>query len=566
MLTELRISNFALIDQLHLEFPSGFIVLTGETGAGKSLLVDALTLLSGGRASAEHIRSENKEAVLEAAFSIPIQSSLASRLREMDILSAGEIELMIRRVLSRSGRNRTYLNGNLVPAQLVQELAGALIDIHGQHDQQSLLSTSSQLEVLDAFGQMMRLKTQCAKGYADWKAKGQELKEAQTKEAELKSREEFLQFQYQELRDAHLQTGEEEALHQEYQRLKHARRLGELADQAYQALYGQDQSVIEQMQVINQCVKELAKIDNSLNVWPQLVESSLVQFQELADGLRDYRQNLEYDPDRQAEIDDRIAKLQRLKKKYGATIEELIEQARVLKGELEGLSNSQDLIDGLGQQVSKAYQETMRLAKDLSKARHQSARELEDKVKKQLASLGMKHIQFHVQVDPCSDNEVLSPTGIDRVEYLLSTNPGERPHPLARIASGGELSRVMLAIKTVLAGVDQTPVLIFDEIDSGIGGTTATVMGQRLQGLAQYHQVFCITHLPQIASQASTHFVVQKESVNDRTITSVKALDSSERQEEIARMLGSMEITMAVRQTAAEMLNTTPSQKKKSSR
>ena len=541
-------------------------MLTGETGAGKSLIVDALSLLIGNRATGDYIRSDSEEAVLEAAFLIPDGSVLGSHLRESDYLSAGGNDLVIRRVLSRSGKNRTYLNGNLAPLQTVQELTGGLIDIHGQHDQQSLLSSASQLEVLDEFGKARELKIRYQNARIDWLDKKREVDEAVTKEAELKNREEFLQFQLHELRKANLQPGEEEALNQEYQRLKYSRRLGELTDEAFQTLYGSEQSVLEQMQSVSHCLSELAEIDSSLAPWPTLTESTFVSLRELADGLRDYRQGLDYDPERLAEIDERLANLQRLKKKYEATVEDLIHQTQVLQNELDALSHSQAWIEELSRAVSQTRVLVIKLANELSQIRRHAAKELEQKIKREFAALRMDHIEFRVQVDSHSDNGDFGATGVDRVAFLLATNLGEPVQPLARIASGGELSRIMLAIKSVLAGADQIPVLIFDEVDTGIGGGVATVMGQRLRTLGQYHQVFCVTHLPQIASQATTHFLIEKQTRQNRTVMKAKALTGSDRQEEIARMLGGVEITPSVQQTAAEMLGDTIQKKGKRSR
>jgi DNA repair protein RecN (Recombination protein N) len=564
MLTELRISNFALIDHLHLEFSKGFLAFTGETGAGKSLLVDALDLLTGGRASANHIRSQAEEAVLEAAFVIPGQSFLAIKLREEHILPPGESELIIRRILSRSGRNRIFLNGNLTSLQTVQEVGGALIDIHGQHDQQSLLAPAAQLEVLDMFGQAKGLRIQCRNAYGEWRAKQENLEKALAEESQWKSQKEFLQFQYQELQDAHLQIGEDDALAQEYQRFKHARQIGELAEQAYQALYGGDQPILEQIQIVKRCTDELGEIDKTVTHWNQLCEAASVHLQELAEGLRDYRQDLEYDPARLAEIDSRLAKLQQLKKKYGATLKELVEKTICLGQKLEDLSQSRERIEELNQEIAQAHLRLEDLAKELSRVRHQAAEMLEQRIEKEFSALGMDHFQFRVEFGGALKEGDIGQTGMDRVEFLLSANPGEPLHPLAKVASGGELSRVMLAIKTVLAEADQVPVLVFDEIDTGIGGKVAGVIGERLQTLAQYHQVFCITHLPQIASQATTQYLIQKEVVKIRTVTLAKALKEVERENEIARMLGGQKITQTVRQAAAEMLKPSPLQKKKS--
>jgi len=563
MLTELRISNFALFDQLHLEFPNGFLALTGETGGGKSLLVDALVLLTGGRASAEHIRSDAEEAILEAGFSIGQNLSLVSYLRERDLLTSDDQELIIRRVLSRSGKNKTYVNGSLAPLQVVQDIARWLIDIHSQHDQQSLLALQAQLDVLDGFGETKGLRSRYAKAYLHWKDKERELSNTLVRQAEQKGRQEVIEFQLQELAGANLQAGEEETLHQEYQRLKHAGRIGELTNHAYQILYEGEEAVLGNLRSISQSIKELAEIDQSVESWVRFGESASVSLQELTEELRKYREELDYDSTRFGDIDDRLAQIQRLKRKYHATVEQLIEQKHSLQKELEGFSNIREQIGGLSQEVSDARRVIEKVGKELSQKRRQAAKLFEQKIQREFSALRMEQVRFQVNIDSQPDINDVGVTGMDKVEFVLSANPGEPLQPLAKVASGGELSRIMLAIKSVLAEVDEVSVLIFDEVDTGIGGAVAAVVGERLRTLAHYHQVFCITHLPQIASQASTHYLIEKEVRNKKTVTGVRMLKEMERQHEIARMLGGLEITKSTRETATEMLKMSTKPKKR---
>ncbi len=554
MLTELRISNFALFDQLHLEFPKGFLALTGETGGGKSLLVDALVILTGGRASADHIRSDAEEAILEAGFSIVHNHSLVKYLRERDLLTSDDQELIIRRVLSRSGKNKTYVNGSLAPLQVVQNIARWLIDIHSQHEQQSLLAVSAQLDVLDNFGEAQDLRSRYATAYHHWKEKERELNATLTRKAEQKDRQEFLEYQLQELGGANLQEGEEETLHQEYQRLKHAGRIGELTNDAYQNLYEGEEAVLGNLRSILQSIKELAEIDQSVESWVQVGESASVSLQELTEDLRKYREELEYDPNRFGDIDERLALIQRLKRKYHESVEQLIERKHSLQQELEGYVNIQDQIQGLSQEVSHAWRNIEKLGKELSQKRRKAAKLFEQKIQREFSVLRMNQVRFQVKMDSHSDIGGGGMTGMDKVEFVLSANPGEPLQPLAKVASGGELSRIMLAIKSVLAEADEVSVLIFDEVDTGIGGPVAAVVGERLRTLAHYHQVFCITHLPQIASQAGTHYLIEKNVKNKKTVTAVRMLRETERQNEVARMLGGLEITPSTRDTATEML------------
>jgi DNA repair protein RecN (Recombination protein N) len=559
LLTELRIANFAVIEQLHLEFSGGFQVLTGETGAGKSILVDALALLVGGRASNDQIRAESEEAELQASFSIPAQSPLIASLRDCGVLAPDETELIVRRILSRSGRNRVYLNGRLTPLHQVQSLAGTLIDIHGQHEQQSLLAAQTQLDALDAFGQLREAGQAYAARFEAWRAQRQACDEAVRLAAERQAKEDFIRFQHNELAEAELRSGEEEALDAERRRLSHAQRLGQLSDEAYELLYGAESSSLSSLGAVAQRLKELAGIDPEAAEWTGLCESATVELRELAGRLRDYRQGLEHDPDRLAQIEERLDKLQRLKKKYGAagaaaTVEQLLAKLEQLRGELEGLDQSESRLADLREKVTRAGRDAVASAERLSEGRTKAAKKLEARVKAELSALRMEQTQFQIAVASDRSEAALGPTGCDRVEFLLSANPGEPLQPMAKVASGGELSRIMLALKTVLAETDGVPVLIFDEVDQGVGGAVAAVMGKRLKALAAYHQVFCITHLPQIASQAGAHYVVEKTVTKKRTVTRAKRLDQVGRKEEVARMLGGLAITKNVREAAAEMI------------
>lgn len=554
MLTELRISNFAVIDRLAFECAAGFVVLTGETGAGKSLLVDALALLVGGRASSDQIRADADEAVLEASFTLPPDSPLTERLRQDGLLGPEEADLIIRRILSRSGRNRIYVNGNLTPLHALQSLAGTLIDIHGQHEQQSLLSAQAQLDALDAFGHLKGPRAAYTDAYARWEARQRELDQVLRTAADCRAREEFLRFQQRELEEAGVTPGEDERLAQERHRLAHAQRLGELAEQAYAALYGEESSLLGGLGRVAAILKEIRAIDEGTDGWSPLCGEAVASLQELAARVRDYRHGLEQDPDRLSEVEDRLDRLNRLKKKYGGSLEAVLAQAAEVRRQIEALTDSESRAEELREALAQDRARLDALAERLSDGRCRAATMLEAKMTEELKALRMTHTRFQVAVTRDAGEAALGPSGLDRVEYLLSANPGEPLQPLARVASGGELSRVMLALKTVLAETDRVPVLVFDEVDAGIGGAAAAVMGKRLRALAKFHQVLCITHLPQIASQARAHAVIEKSVEKKRTITRVRRLDDTERREEIARMLGGLAVTQAVRETAAEMI------------
>jgi DNA repair protein RecN (Recombination protein N) len=562
MLTELRITNFAVIEQLTLEFSPGFHVLTGETGAGKSILVDALALLVGGRPSIDQIRSDTEEAVLEAAFVLPPQSPLTAALKESGLLGPTDTELLVRRVLSRSGRHRLYLNGNLAPVHQLQSLAGTLVDIHGQHEQQSLLSAQTQLDAIDAFGHLRDLREAYGIQYTRWRTNQHELEQLERLGADRVRQEELLRFQYQELEQAALRPGEEEGLHAERQRLLHGRKLDELAAEAYEALYGGEPSVTALLGAINNRLRELRDIDASTDEWRVRCEGAAVELRELAQSLREYRERLDQDADRLHAIEERWDRLQRLKKKYageadgktGDAIHALLAHQQQLKEQLEQVGRVDERLTKLRDEVRQQAARMRDLGRELTDKRTAAARKMESRVKAELAGLHMGQTRFKVELSQADGATGCGPTGGDRAEYLLSANAGEPLQPLARVASGGELSRVMLAIKTVLAETDRVPVLIFDEVDAGIGGAVATVMGRRLRELSKFHQVFCITHLPQIASQARHHVLVEKTVIKKRTVTHARRLDDADRREEIARMLAGAAITRSVRETAAEMI------------
>jgi DNA repair protein RecN (Recombination protein N) len=554
MLAELRIVNFALIELLSLQFQSGFTVLTGETGAGKSLLIDAIALLVGGRASTDQIRSGEVEAQLEAVFHFPDTHPLLQHLRSRDIIGQDESELILRRVLSRSGRHRVYINGNLCSQRVLEELGGTLVDIHGQHEQQSLLATAKQLDALDVFGRLLGLREKYEQAYQRWKDLRAQLEAAQGSAADRARQEDMLRFQAQEIDRAGLLPDEEEQLHGERRRLAHAHRLRELAHEAHIELQADEQAVLTRLGRIGRILVELAQTDPEMDDCTQIATESAIQLKELAGRLRDYARQLEVDPGRQAVVEDRLDLIQRLKKKYGGSIEAVLAAGKAVQEELRSLANCQERSVELTAQLDEEALRLRTLGQQLSKKRMDTAKRMTTLVETELVALKMDKAIFDVMVSSDESDEGFGPVGCDRVEFLLSSNPGEPPMSLGRIASGGELSRIMLALKTVLAEMDLVPVLIFDEIDTGVGGAVAAAMGTRLRKLGAFHQVFCITHLPQVASQAEHHLLVEKGLDGQRTSTSVRTLKGLGREAEIARMLGGLEITKKVRETAAELI------------
>ena len=555
MLTELRIVNFALIEQLHIQFKPGFTVLTGETGAGKSLLIDAIGLLFGGRGSADQIRSGEEEASLEASFHLPDPHPLLRQLRSMDVVGPDDDCLVLRRVLSRSGRHRVYLNGSLSPLRVLEALGGTLVDIHGQHEQQSLLSTAKQLDAVDSFGSIQSLRGRYEEAYQEWKDIAAQLESAHQTGLNRDRLGELLRFQIQEIEEAGLKADEEETLATERKRLVHSHRLRELAEEAYADLQADDQGVLVRLGRIGRLLGELARTDSMMRDCEQPVLEASVQLKELASRLRVYADQMDADPDRQARVESRLEQIHRLKVKYGGSVESIVAECSRMRVELQEVEGRGSRIEELSRRLEEAKDHASELAMKLSRKRREAARDLTDFVAAELAAVKMEQALFDIVVSSDDAPEAWGPSGRDRVEFVLSGNAGEPARPLRRIASGGEISRVMLALKTALAETDQVPVLVFDEIDSGVGGAVAAAMGSRLRKLGEFHQVFCITHLPQVASQAEHHLLVEKIQDRRRTRTSAKFLNGIDREEEIARMLGGKTITKKALETAAELID-----------
>ncbi|MBX3330570.1 MAG: DNA repair protein RecN [Nitrospira sp.] len=554
MLTELRITNFAVIERLSLTIDSGFTVLTGETGAGKSLLIDAVALLMGGRVSSDQIRFGEDEAQLEASFEIPLTHPLLQRLRAREVLGPHDSQLIIRRIIARSGRNRVYLNGVLSPAHVLEEFAGTLIDIHGQHDQQSLLSNAAQLDVLDAFGRLLELRSQYRSTHREWVRFREERDELAATRQQRVQQEDLLCFQVQELDEAACRVGEEELLQAERYRLGSSRRLVELASEAQERIQGDVHGILVNLVSIERVLGELSQIDPEMEGTVRLASEAKVLLKEVADSLRGYTESLDADPLRLSAIEDRLAVIQKMKKKYGGTIEAVLETHHRVKQELEKLRGSDSELDQYDRLIEERQQNVSVLARALSEKRADAAKRLTKLVDKELHALKMGSVRFLVRVMPSGSDEIYGPDGTDRVEFLLSANAGEPLKPMSRVASGGEQSRVMLALKSALADIDHVPVLIFDEIDTGVGGAVAATIGKRLRELGRYHQVLCITHLPQVASQAQHHVSVEKSEVNGRTVATVRSLTGASREGEIARMLGGERITQKTRSAAAELI------------
>ena len=557
MLTELRIRNFAIIDEIGLAFADGFTVFTGETGAGKSILVDAVDLLVGGRASADLIRAGAEDAEVSGVFVLAPDSPVAHFLREHDLLSPGETDLILRRILSRAGRNRIHVNGRPAPLSVLQSLRGLLVDIHGQHDHQSLFHMSVQLDLLDEFGGASAARADYVAAFGVWHRLEARVAEQRAALADRQAREDLLRYHVDELSGANLQVGEDHDLARARLLLSQGRRLAELAQATYGPLYDEEPSLLQGLGALTGSLKELAAMDPAMMDARDHFAEAVAQLLDVAQRLRAYRDKLEFDPERLEKVEERLDLIHRLVKKYGGSLEAVMAKWAQAKRDLHELESDDDALKALEQQGADAQEHAVKLAQVLSRTRTKAAGALEKRLARELQDLRMAHahVRIVVEQETSADGPSLTATGSDRVEFLFSSNLGEAPQPLARIASGGELSRVMLAMKTVLAGQDRVPVLVFDEVDAGIGGAVSEVVGKRLRTLSERgHQVFCITHLAPIAAQAERHYAVTKAVTNGRTVTQVEPLDKAGRIAEVARMLGGETITPTIRSTAAEML------------
>ena len=555
MLRELRIHNFVIIEELELQFSKGLTIFTGETGAGKSILVDAVELLVGGRSSIEQIRTGCDEAVLEAAFTVIPSEPSIHHIREMGLLEEGDDSIVIRRILSRGGRGRIYLNGGLIPLSLLQKVGEKLVDIHGQHEHQSLLKSDEQFELLDSYGKILPLRNRYSKSHQQFNSLKTEFEKLKTADADRGRSEDLLRFQYQEITSARLQPGEEEALEKTRRLLSQTDRLTQLSSEAYEILYDADGSILGLLSKIKECVHQLSGIDADLQSCTEAIESAEANLGDVARSLRSYRDRLEHDPRRLEETEDRLQLIGRLKKKYGATLEDILAAFRRVEQDLELLSNRDDRLHQLEGQIEKERKVVLVLAGELSHERRRVSRKLSKEIEKELKPLGMPKVKFEAAVSTAEAEEGLKAKGADQVDFLIAPNPGEEAKPIATSASGGELSRIMLAIKVIFTDVDPVPTLVFDEVDAGVGSAVAEAVGERLKRLSAHRQVFCITHLPQIAAYANTHVVIEKQVSSGRTKTQVLLLNGQDRIQEIARMLGGKKVTQTAWKHAKEMLD-----------
>ena len=557
MLDNLLVSNFAIIRNLEVTFRKGLNIVSGETGAGKSILVGAVNLILGSRASQEMIRTGANEATVEATFSLPEITGINTRLSALDLENAAQIH--IRRGISRSGRNRIFVNEQQVTLQQLQQLTKGLISISGQHEHQLLMDCETHMAMLDHFGGLDPICQEVRLIYQLWSETRERLLQLERLKREHAAQQEWMRFQLQELEAAKLKADEDIVLEQERSLLKHAGTLMEAAQSAHQTLYGGRGAIIDQFAAVAKHLTILKQIDPSQEPMLSHLEQARIHLEELVHSVQHYAQGISFDPDRLAALEERLALLHRLGKKYGGTTAAMMQRLDELREQLSQLEKGDYQEARLEKELEELRKAYLLKARELSQKRHEVAERLAESVAQTLALLDMPRARFaskFQETEPAgtSPDPPFTPLGIDRVEFVLSANPGEELKSLARIASGGELSRILLALKGILSAQGDAESLIFDEVDAGIGGRTAELVGLQLKRLAAKEQVVCITHLPQIACYGDYHFKVTKEAGSKETQTSIHLLSGDERVEELARMLGGISISDKTRAHAREML------------
>lgn len=537
MIRYLRIHRLAVIDHLELELGPGMSVLTGETGAGKSIVVEALNLLLGGRASADLVRTGEETATVQAI-----------------IEDASGRELIVRREISAQGRSRAFLDDELVTTATLRNAVGDLIDLHGQHEHQALLAPAIQLALLDRFAGLDDLRSEVASAWTAFVEARDRLASFEALERDRAARLDLLEFQRHEIDKVAPVAGEDETLAAERQVVANAERLGRLSAESYAALYDDDQAVLSRLAFVWKRVAELAELDPRFLPFLETRDAVHAPLDELARFLRDYAGSLDSSPDRLQAIEDRLAALERLKRRYGPTLDEVIARRKAIGEELAALDPASDHAANLRRAAAAAETDYRTVAGKLSTARHKAAATLARALERSLADLAMAGTRCELRLSTASDPSGWSASGIDQVELFISPNVGEELRPLSRIASGGELSRVMLAMKTLASTDAPGKTLIFDEVDAGIGGGVADVVGARLHALSTRAQVLCITHLPQVAAYGDHHYRVSKAVSGDRTVTRVERLSPEARVDELARMMGGVSLSDAVRAGARDLL------------
>ena len=553
MLTLLKITNIALIDELSVEFGGGLNLLTGETGSGKSIIVDSLGALTGTRVSNDLIKEGEASAKIEGLFSIEMTDALAAVFDECGIdIYENENELIIRREISLTGKNRMFVNDQLVTQGVLKQIGAFLVDIHGQGEQASLYDVSSHIRMLDGFAGNGKLLDGVGDAYGAWASVKSELDMLKKDESEKLQLIDILRFQVEEIKRTAPQPGEDILLEEERRRLNNSEKLSSLSEDAYKLLYDNDESTVSTLELAVRKIAELAEFDPVFREYDEGLSSAQAVIEELAITTRDFRSRVEFSPERLNEIEERLAELTRLKRKYGDSIETILEHLSSSEQRLQNIETAEFHEEELKRELAVRSAKYVDAAQKLHDSRIAAGKRFSTVVEHDLKDVALEKAKFEVRVD--ADQTLFAENGFDRVEFYFSANPGESPKPLAKVASGGEASRLMLILKTAAKSNDEQKSAVFDEIDIGIGGSVAEAVGRKLKKLAAKQQVLCVTHQPQIASLADRHFVVEKEMGGRSTHVSIRELSNAEQVDEIARMLAGAEITDAARENARTMI------------
>ncbi|WP_318482613.1 DNA repair protein RecN [Photobacterium leiognathi] len=552
MLAHMTISNFAIVKTLQFELKPGMTTITGETGAGKSIAIDALGLCLGDRAEASMVRPNEDKAEISAAFSLANNQAARRWLEDNDLMD-GE-ECILRRVITKEGRSRGFINGSPVPASQQKALGQLLINIHGQHAHQQLMRPDYQQQMLDQYAGHHMLLDKTRGTYQRWRQAHNELKRLTQSREENEAQKQLLQYQVKELDE--LALGEEEftEIEEEHKRLSNSGELAVASQTALSALYdGDDGNALQLLQMACQQVCNLGEYDNNLNTIPQMLEEAIIQVQEASQELRSYLDNLDMDPHRLIYLEERLSKIMSMARKHYVMPNELYQKHQDLLKELENLDCSDERLEEMAENVEALRQKCLLAAEKLSKSRQRYAKELDQKISESMHTLSMEHGEFSINITSDPDR-MLSPIGYDSINFLVSTNPGQPLQPLGKVASGGELSRISLAIQVITAQKVETPSLIFDEVDVGISGPTAAIVGKMLRTLGESTQVMCVTHLPQVAGCGHQQMFVAKKTSEGQTETNMRPLTEDDRVAELARLLGGSEITERTLANAKELL------------
>ena len=564
MLSLLKIKNIALIDELEIEFSGGLNLLTGETGSGKSIIVDSLGALTGERVSSDLIKEGANAAQIEGLFTLNSSENLRSFFDEsgVDIDDSDKIELIVRRELATNGRNRIFVNNQSVTSNFLKKIGAFLVDIHGQGEQATLFNPANHLEILDEYANLQNLRANLLSKYRGLSEIQREIENLRQDEAQKLQLLDVLQFQVDEIKKINPQTGEDDSLNEEKRRLNNVEKLSALSDESYLLLYENEEATVTTLEKVIRRITELTDYESSFGEYAESLQTAQAVLEDLAISVRDFRNRLEFSPERLEEIENRLAEISRLKRKYGGAIETVLTHLNESEERLKNIETAELREAELQKKLKQTRDEYLKIAAEIHERRTKAARKFEKEVEANLKAVALEKARFEVRIDAPSENNLqnempnkrLTAKGFDQIEFYFSANVGESPKPLARVASGGEASRLMLILKTTAKSNDSEKSVVFDEIDVGIGGRVAEAVGLKLKELAKSQQVLCVTHQPQVASLADQHFLVEKETVGKRTKVEVRELNKNEQIEEIARMLTGTQITETARQHAREML------------